>query len=176
MSTIKPPSKPPKPKNLKFVRASFAYKAKDSEELSFDQGDLLYILDDVSDPDWWKARCKGKEGFVPANFAEDDLNPFHDACKRGHLELLEECLENKIPVNVADKAGNTGLHWACRGGHQNCVERLLQLGSTLKVWTLLDSILVLLRSWQTSLATFLIIVGARGLDGYRLIVQYVKRI
>ena len=38
-------------------------------------------------------------------------NAFHDACKRGNLELLEECLANKIPVNVPDKAGNTGLHW-----------------------------------------------------------------
>ena len=72
-----------------------------------------------TDPSWWRARIKGKEGLVPANFVtaggqvgpNSSDNAFHDACKRGNLELLEECLMNKVPVNVPDKAGNTGLHW-----------------------------------------------------------------
>ena len=44
------------------------------------------------------------------------VNPIHDACKRGNYELLVECLMNKVPINVQDKAGNSALHWACRGG------------------------------------------------------------
>ena len=57
MSAPKPPVKPPvKPKNLKFVRALFAYTAKDQDELSFSEGDLLYIVDDKSDKSWWRAR------------------------------------------------------------------------------------------------------------------------
>ena len=59
-------------------------------------------------------RIKGKEGLVPAAYVGSGAQAdyvFHDACKRGNLELLEECLENKVPVNVPDKAGNTGLHW-----------------------------------------------------------------
>ena len=55
---IKPPAKPAKPSNLKFVRATFAFIATADDELSFNEGDLLYILDDKSDPDWWKVRLK----------------------------------------------------------------------------------------------------------------------
>ena len=54
----KPPPKPKKPENFKFLRAQFAFIATDEDELSFNEGDLLYILDDKSDPDWWKARVK----------------------------------------------------------------------------------------------------------------------
>ena len=121
---IKPPMAP-KPRKAKFVRANFAYAAKEVDELSFEEGDLLYILDWTTDPEWWKARCRGKEGLVPANFLnkskgdDDEPNPFHDACKRGNIELLEDCLLNKIPVNQVDKSGNTGLQWACRGGHSH---------------------------------------------------------
>ena len=59
---------------------------------------------------------------VPANFLQSDqnngvlVNPIHDACKRGNFEHLVECLMNKVPINVQDKAGNSALHWACRGG------------------------------------------------------------
>jgi len=67
--TSKPSTKvPPKPKNLKFVRAAFTHTSDDPDELSFTEGDLLYIVDDASDPDWWQARCRGKEGLVPANY------------------------------------------------------------------------------------------------------------
>ena len=123
-----PPPRAPKPSKAKFVRANFAYVAKEQDELSFEEGDLLYILDWTSDPEWWKARCQGKEGLVPANFLNkgkdneaggDEPNPFHDACRRGNIELLEECLMNRVPVNQVDKSGNTGLQWACRGGHSH---------------------------------------------------------
>lgn len=121
---------PPKPSNLKFVRATFAYVAKDSDELSFEEGDLLYILDWTTDPAWWKARCRGKEGLVPSNYLTSpnatELNPLHDACRRGNLDLLTECLANKVPVNAQDKAGNTALHWAARSGHADCMARLLE--------------------------------------------------
>ena len=40
-----PPAKPPKPKNVKLVRAEHAYVAKEEDELSFEQGELLYVLD-----------------------------------------------------------------------------------------------------------------------------------
>ena len=61
MSSTEKPSKPvakppPKPKNVKFSRALFPYASKEADELSFEEGDLLYIIDDTSDPDWWRAR------------------------------------------------------------------------------------------------------------------------
>ena len=60
----KPPPKPKKPENFKFLRAQFAFIATDEDELSFNEGDLLYILDDKSDPDWWKARVKVCASFI----------------------------------------------------------------------------------------------------------------
>eukprot|EP00095_Tigriopus_kingsejongensis_P005049 snap_masked-scaffold1150_size58936-processed-gene-0.4 protein:Tk05049 transcript:snap_masked-scaffold1150_size58936-processed-gene-0.4-mRNA-1 annotation:"osteoclast-stimulating factor 1-like" len=129
----KPPPKPSKPSNLKFVRALFAYQCQTEEgELSFAEGDLLYIIDDKSDKDWWKARCRGKEGLVPANYLISnnghstlELNPIHDAARRGNMDLLEECFMNKIPINCVDKVGNTALHWAAHSGQVDCLHRIL---------------------------------------------------
>ena len=59
----KPPPKPKKPSNLKFLRAQYGFIASEEGELTFNEGDLLCILDDKSDPDWWKARVKVKRHF-----------------------------------------------------------------------------------------------------------------
>lgn len=133
-SAAPPPVLPPKPKNQKFHRATFSHSAEADDELSFQEGDLLYILDD-NDSFWWRARVRGKEGLIPANFitSQGEISPFLDACKRGNLELLEECLLNQVPVNGIDLAGNTGIHWACRGGHHDCLRRLLHLGMQVKI-------------------------------------------
>jgi len=128
MSTA-PPKPQPKPRNVKIMRAVYDYTAEEEDELSFISGDILYILD-MSDQDWWKARCKGKEGLVPSNMVEsatDDgsTSPLHDAAKRGNVALLKECLVNRLPVNQCDPAGNTPLHWAARSGHMDCLALLL---------------------------------------------------
>jgi len=128
MST--PAPKPsPKPRNVKIMRAVYDYTAEEADELSFVSGDILYILD-RSDQDWWKARCKGKEGLIPSNLVESatdngSTSPLHDAAKRGNIDLLKECLVNRLPVNQCDPAGNTPLHWAARSGYQECLDTLL---------------------------------------------------
>jgi hypothetical protein len=38
------------------------------DELSFQEGDLLYVFDEVTDPDWWKARCGSQTGLIPSNY------------------------------------------------------------------------------------------------------------
>ncbi|KFM70284.1 Osteoclast-stimulating factor 1, partial [Stegodyphus mimosarum] len=38
------------------------------DELSFEEGDNLYILDVKSDVSWWKASCRGKIGLIPSNY------------------------------------------------------------------------------------------------------------
>ena len=95
-------------------------------------GDLIYVLDSSSEPDWWRARVKGKEGLVPSNLLETVANsssssPLHDAAKRGNTELVRECLANKMPVNQTDPAGNTALHWAAKAGHLSCLSLLLSV-------------------------------------------------
>ena len=62
---------------------------------------------------------------MPANYLKNnpedgaspaDLFPLHDACRRGNLDSLEECLLNRVPVNCVDRAGNTPLHCASHAG------------------------------------------------------------
>ena len=108
MSERPPPRRPPvKPKNLKFARALFNFESNEKGDLNFKMGDLLYIIEEI-DGDWWRARLKDKEGLVPANYfpKKEDLNPLLDACRRGNLDLLEECLLMKIPLNASDLTGN----------------------------------------------------------------------
>jgi len=124
-----PPKPQPKPRNVKIMRAIYDYRAEEEDELSFTVGDILYILDQ-SEEDWWKARCKGKEGLIPSNLVESassdgSTSPLHDAAKRGNIDLLKECLVNRLPVNQMDPAGNTPLHWASRAGQVQCVQELL---------------------------------------------------
>ena len=39
------------------------------DELTFDEGDILYILD-MTDPNWWKAKCEDRTGLIPSNYGE----------------------------------------------------------------------------------------------------------
>lgn len=132
---IPPPVKPPpRPGQVKVYKALYEYKAQRDDELSFNEGDLLYMIDMITHKDWWKAKLNnGKVGLVPCNYIEENtenlLNPLHEACKRGNIGFLKECLMNKVSVNSLDKAGNTPLHWACYGGHFDCVKLLLNEAS-----------------------------------------------
>ena len=40
------------------------------DEMSFEEGDLLSLLEQVDSGLWWKATLKGKSGLVPANYIE----------------------------------------------------------------------------------------------------------
>ena len=132
MANTKPtrpaPPKPTKPGHVKVVRAMYKYEAQYGDELSFEEGDLLYILDQT-DTSWWKARCGNKTGVIPSNYVEDNTesidNPLHEAAKRGNIGFMRECISNKVSVNGLDKAGSTSLHWAAHGGHIECLKFLL---------------------------------------------------
>lgn len=124
-----PPKLSPKPGMVKVYKALYSYTAQQSDELSFAEGDSVYVSDQ-SETGWWRATIKGKSGLVPSNYVAEDISktidfPMHEAAKRGNLPFMEECLQNKIPINAQDKAGNTPLFWASHGGHIDCVEALL---------------------------------------------------
>lgn len=53
--------------------------------------------------------------------------PMHEAARRGNLSFLRECLQQGVSATGLDSVGNTALHWACRGGHTDCVKELLAL-------------------------------------------------
>jgi len=126
---VPPPRPTPRPKNIKIMKAIYDYQEQEPDELSFHAGDIVYVLDQTDD-DWWRARCKGREGLVPSNHLEvastdGSTSPLHDAAKRGNMDLLKECLLNRLPVNQTDSAGNTAIHWAARAGHIHCLQELL---------------------------------------------------
>ncbi|CAH1796060.1 unnamed protein product [Owenia fusiformis] len=67
------PNKPkpkPKPKpTLPTCKTLYAYDAQDTDELSFNEGDIIEILKE--DPaGWWSGRLRGKEGLFPSNYTE----------------------------------------------------------------------------------------------------------
>lgn len=76
--------------------------------------------------------------------------PLHEAAKRGNVELLQECLQNKVThlplhlprmqcislkvsVNSLDKSGSTALYWAAHGGHDEVIRLLLSFTPNLSI-------------------------------------------
>jgi len=123
-----PPKPVQKPGAVKVVRALYRYDAQQADELTFDEGDTLYITEQL-DAGWWKAKCGNKTGLIPSNYVEESMEsidtPLHEAAKRGNISFMMECLNNKVSVNGLDKAGSIPLHWASHGGHLDCLELLL---------------------------------------------------
>jgi len=133
-----PPARKPGQKKgkVEVFRAIYSYEAKTANELSFEEGDMIYISEKGGDG-WWKGTINGKSGIIPGNYVGADDNaetvayPLHDAAKRGNLPFLQECLTNGVSVNGLDKAGATPLHWAARGGHMECVQAILACDNVL---------------------------------------------
>lgn len=67
------------------VIALYSFNSGNPEELAFQKGDLLDIIDQpADDPDWWEARtADGKTGLVPRNYVEvvHDAEPVFGAGK-----------------------------------------------------------------------------------------------
>lgn len=39
-----------------------------ANELSFDEGDLLYVYDKDADSHWWTVKCGDQKGLVPVTY------------------------------------------------------------------------------------------------------------
>ena len=70
---VKPPPRPSKklPTNMIWARGTFNFKGEESDDLSFNESDLIHIVD-KSAPDWWKGKLNGKGnvGSFPSNYCE----------------------------------------------------------------------------------------------------------
>lgn len=125
-----PPKLAPKPGMVKTYRALYPYVAQQPDELSIEEGDVIYVTDQ-SDCNWWKATCKGKGGLVPSNYMSEDNAgmidfPLHEAAKRGNMDYLRESLSARVGINGLDKSGSTALYWAAHSGHGEIAEELVK--------------------------------------------------
>ncbi|KAJ8305020.1 hypothetical protein KUTeg_018603 [Tegillarca granosa] len=66
----RPKPAPSKPKPvLPQCKCLYAYDAQDTDELSFNEGDVIQIVKE--DPaGWWTGKLRGKQGLFPANYVE----------------------------------------------------------------------------------------------------------
>jgi len=61
------------------VRAEFDYAAQQEEELSFEEGDEMDLLEQ-DDPDWFLVKSsKGEIGLAPSNYVQDADDHFEEA-------------------------------------------------------------------------------------------------
>uniref|UniRef100_H2Y7C8 Cytoplasmic protein n=1 Tax=Ciona savignyi TaxID=51511 RepID=H2Y7C8_CIOSA len=69
-SSVVPP--PPSDYCISVVRSLYAFNSGNSEELAFEQDEMLDIIEHPpNDPEWWLARnSEGKTGLVPINYVE----------------------------------------------------------------------------------------------------------
>ncbi|KAL7861265.1 hypothetical protein AOLI_G00176140 [Acnodon oligacanthus] len=57
----------PAPRSAMQVRALYDFTAEEDDELGFNAGDVIEVLD-RSDASWWKGRLRGNVGLFPANY------------------------------------------------------------------------------------------------------------
>jgi len=138
------PPKPSKPGLVRVFKALYTYEATQPDELSFHEGDILYIpaTEIAEEGGWWRGTCHGTTGLIPSNYVASSIGeasnnemqfPLHEAAKRGQLDFLRECLRQRIPLNGTDSSGSTPLFWAAHGGHDDCLKELLKQGNKVQV-------------------------------------------
>ncbi|XP_047614444.1 GRB2-related adapter protein isoform X5 [Phacochoerus africanus] len=68
--------------------ALYSFQATESDELAFNKGDTLKILNMEDDHNWYKAELRGAEGFVPKNYIRVKPHPYGDQVQ--HFKVLRE--------------------------------------------------------------------------------------
>ncbi|XP_041641575.1 GRB2-related adapter protein 2b [Cheilinus undulatus] len=58
-----------KPSPKRQVRALYSFHAEETDELGFDVGDIIEVLE-CSDKAWWKGQLRGKTGLFPSNYTK----------------------------------------------------------------------------------------------------------
>ncbi|XP_074487013.1 GRB2-related adapter protein 2b isoform X2 [Sebastes fasciatus] len=63
-------SSPPTPEpRTRQVRALYCFNAEETDELQFNAGDVITVLES-SDEAWWRGQLRGKTGLFPSNFTK----------------------------------------------------------------------------------------------------------
>ncbi|CAG8743870.1 45816_t:CDS:10, partial [Gigaspora margarita] len=78
---------------LKVGIALYDFDAQGDDEISIQEGDEVWIIDDVSSNEWWKCRKGDEEGMVPSSYIKiqnEDDNADQDAAEEERQRLEEE--------------------------------------------------------------------------------------
>ncbi|XP_055991727.1 GRB2-related adapter protein isoform X2 [Sorex fumeus] len=70
--------------------ALYSFQATESDELAFNKGDTLKILNMEDDQNWYKAELRGAEGFIPKNYIRVKPHPWYSG--RISRQLAEDTL------------------------------------------------------------------------------------
>jgi myosin-1 len=65
-----PKAKPIVKPRFPTVRAIYAYEAQDTDELSFQEGQIIELVK-KDESGWWQGRIGPKNGLFPANYVEE---------------------------------------------------------------------------------------------------------
>jgi ankyrin repeat protein len=60
-------------------------------------------------------------------------HPLHTACERGHLETVDDILQQTLDVNVLDWTMQTAVHRAASQGHLDIVRLLVEHGADVNI-------------------------------------------
>lgn len=60
---------PPQPRRPQ-AKALFPYEAATDDELTFNEGDIIFIVQ-KDQAGWWEGELNGKKGWVPANYVQE---------------------------------------------------------------------------------------------------------
>ncbi|XP_054314416.1 GRB2-related adapter protein-like isoform X3 [Pongo pygmaeus] len=104
--------------------ALYSFQATESDELAFNKGDTLKILNMEDDQNWYKAELRGVEGFIPKNYIRVKPHPWYSGrisrqlaeeilMKRNHLGAFlireSESSPGEFSVSVKIKSLNLGM-------------------------------------------------------------------
>uniref|UniRef100_A0AC35U9H0 ANK_REP_REGION domain-containing protein n=1 Tax=Rhabditophanes sp. KR3021 TaxID=114890 RepID=A0AC35U9H0_9BILA len=135
MSRSEGPPKPlPKPGRVQVFKATKSYIAKNEQELSISEGQIVFAPDSTVKKDYVSATVDGIKGLIPRDILTSEnvemvKFPLNEAAKRGNLQFFQNCLDNGVSPNALDKSGSTPLYWASHSGNYEIVKLLLARGN-----------------------------------------------